>query len=138
MLTLLLVTSLAVAQSTVHCEPVRGDLPLVFDSWEKSGGAMPGPGTPMRQESWSLGEDLIGERVSPYLQDPVQTGVPWVFVEDSVKRERHEDGKMMRTSRYTVEVVFTHPSGEPIHALVPEPTLTLRVRCHAVTVWGIP
>jgi len=139
MLALFLATSLAVAQSTTHCESVKAELPLVFDSWAKSGGAMPGPGTLMAHEGWVLGEDVLGRIEWPYLDVARALGdVDWVWVEGSRRGKKADTQSMQETSEYTIEVTLTHRAGEPIHALIPESSLTLRVRCASLQVWGIP
>lgn len=138
MLALLFVSSLALAQSGTHCEPVKGGLALVYQSWSKSGGAMPGPGTPMEEQSWTLGEERIGHRVRPYLEDIVQTGITWTWDEGSHQRKKHSHERHQETETYTVEVTLSSPTGEPIHALIPEPTFTVKVRCESVRVWGVP
>ncbi len=138
MLALMIATSLTLAASTVHCEPVKGDLALVYDSWTKSGGAMPGPGTPMGEETWKLGEELLGSRLRPYLQDPVHTGIYWSWEEQSIRRKRHERSKYQEVTDYTVTAIITTASTRLIHALIPHESLTIEMRCHSVQVWGIP
>jgi hypothetical protein len=59
MLALLVATSGALAQSTAHGEAVWSDPPLTYESWAKSGGAMPGAETIVFWEQWTLAEEAL-------------------------------------------------------------------------------
>ncbi|MCB9759996.1 MAG: hypothetical protein H6739_09205 [Alphaproteobacteria bacterium] len=135
---LLLFVTAALAQSTLVCEAASGPA-LRYETWSKSGGAYPGPGTVMETEGWSLGDVVLYSRARFYMDPEKVTGkLDWAWDPDATRQRSVKSEGMSRTIVYTAKVDVWTRDGSPIHPELPEPRATVRMRCESLEVWGIP
>ena len=108
---------------------------LRYEAWGKSGGAMPGPDTPMRGESWHYGELMLYDSTVAYGGGVETTGsVVWSWDHSGAAHVSTEDGPMSKTVVYTTSVQLSQAEGL-LEVTVP---LTTGMTCTRREVWGIP
>ena len=141
MLASLLLLGLVFADS-INCK-ARSGPKLTYFEWHSSGGASPSPGALMGEVGWRLGEAVLyrsEERYTdeapmptgddPETMDPAVNGdLDWAWDEASQKTRRSEGSSVSGSTTYTAKVAVWTRSGQPIHADLPEPRVTVKMVC---------
>ncbi|MCK6522531.1 hypothetical protein L6R49_13955 [Myxococcota bacterium] len=139
---LLLLTSLLSAASadTLTCDAASGPK-LRFVEWSKSGGAAPGPETPMSSASWTLGETTLYEVTRLYGGGEEARGdLDWQWDLSSrvtLSRPKNEGYAPVTVTRYTADVTVWTRSGAALPGLT-GPKHTVKMRCELVEEHGVP
>jgi hypothetical protein len=111
---------------------------LTYTAWQKSGGAMPGPETPMGGESWTWGDAVLFSRTLRYGVDGETEGsLEWAWDHSRAARLSLEQQGMSRTEVYRTAVTLWRPDGSALVEGISGP-LTVTVTCTRQEVWGIP
>lgn len=139
---ILLLASLlsAASASTLTCEATKG-VTLTYVEWSKSGGAAPGPGTPMSSASWTLGETNLYRSVRLYDGEEETRGdLDWQWDLSSrvtLSRPKNDGYAPVTVTRYTADVTVWTRSGAALPGLT-EPKHTVKMRCELVEEHGVP
>lgn len=138
MIPLFLLVGLAQAQDSSSCT-ARQIPDLHYETWAKSGGAMPGPNTVMSNGSWKLRELVLAEYSATYDGEGTQTGIlQWAWVPGSRKEGQTTGDVMERHSRWREEVEIWSADDTDLPAPLKGSRMTLLMDCRAVTVCCIP
>ena len=141
-MSLLLALSLLSTASadTLTCEATKG-AKLVYVEWGKSGGAAPGPETPMSSGSWTLDGVTLYEVTRLYGGEVTARGdLDWTWdLKSRVTESAPKDGSYapVTVTRYTADVTVWTRSGAPLPGLS-GPRHTVKMRCEDVRQYGVP
>lgn len=112
--------------STLECEAL-GPSRLHYSTYDKSGGAMPGPNTVMHSAEWTRGERVLWSSQTAYLSDQTgESALKWRILHENPLRKRH--GRTETRTRY---LALAGLRGPGVH------TVSL-MRCKRVLQFNVP
>ena len=144
---LLLTALLSTARAdSIVCDAKSGPK-LHYEEWSKSGGAYPGPATPMATWAWTLDGSTLYSRVDTYGGEGsgAQGDLDWSW-DLSTRKGGQLPGQprsLEEAVHYTADVTVWTRSGRPLGggsagAGLAEPRLTVNMSCTMTRQYGVP